>query len=132
MQVDPIEARNFAYLNWSNSEMLPPMPTEAIMMGDFNSLPESKEYKQIVGDIDPCYRRVGHLDGYVDTWTSADDRSDERITWLPDPPDRVPGHGLTLDYCFVSPKLGRKVKRAWVYSSVEGSDHRPYWVELEC
>ena len=49
MQVDPIEARNFAYLNWSNSEMLPPMPTEAIMMGDFNSLPESKEYKQIVG-----------------------------------------------------------------------------------
>ena len=131
MQADPAEAQHFVDQNWSNSEMLPPMPTEAIMMGDFNSLPESKEYKRIVGDIDPCYGRVGHLDGFVDSWTVADNRSDERITWLPDPPDRTPGHGLTLDYCLVGPKLGRKVKRAWVDSAMEGSDHRPYWVELD-
>ena len=51
--------------------------------------------------------------------------------WRPDPPERSPGHGLTLDYCLVSPELGHKVKRAWVDSSAQGSDHRPYWVELD-
>jgi exonuclease III len=50
---------------------------------------------------------------------------------LPDPPDRSPGHGLRLDYCFVDPHLGRKVKHAYVDSAAEGSDHRPYWVELD-
>jgi endonuclease/exonuclease/phosphatase family metal-dependent hydrolase len=51
--------------------------------------------------------------------------------WLPDPPERSPGRGLTLDYCFVGPELGRKVKRAWVDRSAKGSDHRPSWVELD-
>ena len=131
LQIDPVEARHFADQNWSNGEIPPPMPTETIMMGDFNSLPESDEYKRMVGDKDPSYGRVGHLDGFVDSWAAADDHFGEHITWLPDPPNRSPGHGLTLDYCFVGPKLGRKVKRAWVDSSVKGSDHRPYWVELD-
>ena len=100
-------------------------------MGDFNSEPESDEYMRMVGKIDPCFGRIGYLDGFVDSWTAADDRSGDRITWLPDPPNRSPGHGLTLDYCFVGPELGHKIKRAWVDSSAEGSDHRPYWVELD-
>ena len=43
-------------------------------------------------------------------------------------PDR---HGLRLDYCFLDPHLGRRVKHAHVDSSAQGSDHRPYWVELD-
>lgn len=129
--IDPIEARHMADLDWGNGEAPPSMPKEAIVMGDFNSEPESDEYMRMVGEIDPCFGRVGHLDGFVDSWTAADDRSGDRITWLPDPPDRSPGHGLTLDYCFVGPELGHKVKRAWVDGSAEGSDHRPYWVELD-
>ncbi len=129
--IDPIETRHFAELDWSNGEAPPSMPQEAIVMGDFNSEPESDEYMRMVGEIDPCFGRIGHLDGFVDSWTAADDRSGDRITWLPDPPNRSPGHGLTLDYCFVGPELGHKIKRAWVDSSAEGSDHRPYWVELD-
>lgn len=127
---DPINTRHFADMDWGNGEAPPSMPKEAIVMGDFNSEPESNEYMRMVGEIDPCYSRVGHLDGFVDSWTAADNRSGDRITWFPDPPDRPPGHGLMLDYCFVGPELGHKVKRAWVDSSAEGSDHRPYWVEL--
>ena len=67
----------------------------------------------------------------VDSWTVVNDRSGDRITWLPDPPDRAPGHGVTLDYCFVTPDLAHKVKRAWVDEAADGSDHRPYWVELD-
>jgi endonuclease/exonuclease/phosphatase family metal-dependent hydrolase len=128
---DPVEAKNLFDQDWSNGEGLPPMPRETIVMGDFNSEPESDEYQQMVGKIDPCYGRVGHFDSFVDSWTVANDRSDDRITWVPDPPERPPGHGLRLDYCFVDPHLGQKVKRAYVDSAAEGSDHRPYWVELE-
>ena len=129
--VDPIEVRHFAEQDWANGEAPPSMPKEAIIMGDFNSVPESDEYVRMVGNIDPCYGRVAHLDGFVDSWTAAKDRSGDHITWWPDPPDRSPGHGLRMDYCFVGPELGHKVKRAWVDSSAEGSDHRPYWVELD-
>ena len=128
---DPIETQHFADQDWGNGEEPPSMPKETIVMGDFNSQPESDEYMRMVGEIDPCYGRVGHLDGFVDSWRAADDCTGDRITWLPDPPDRSPGHGLTLDYCFLAPELGDKVKRAWVDSSAEGSDHRPYWVELD-
>jgi endonuclease/exonuclease/phosphatase family metal-dependent hydrolase len=128
---DPVEARHLTDLGWSNGEDLPPMPRETIVMGDFNSEPESAEYVQMVGAVDSCYGRVGHLDSFVDSWTVANDRSGDCITWLPDPPDRSPGHGLRLDYCFVDPHLGRKVRHAYVDSSAQGSDHRPYWVELD-
>ena len=129
--IDPSDPRHLADLDWGDGEAPPPMPKETIVLGDFNSEPESDEYKRMVGEIDPDFGRVGQLDGFVDSWTAAEDRCGDRITWLPDPPDRPPGHGLTLDYCFVGSELGPKVKRAWVDSSAEGSDHRPYWVELD-
>ena len=117
--------------DWSNGEALPPMPQVTVLMGDFNSEPESPEYNRLVGDIDPCNGRVGHLDGFVDSWTTAKKQSGDPITWWPDPPDCSPGHGLRLDYCFLSAQLGHQVRRASVDSSAQGSDHRPYWVELD-
>jgi endonuclease/exonuclease/phosphatase family metal-dependent hydrolase len=126
-----VVAQHLADQDWSNGEDSPPMPRETIVMGDFNSEPESDEYEQMVGKIDPSYGRVGHLDSFVDSWTVANDRSGDGITWWPDPPERSPGHGLRLDYCFVDPHLGRKVKHANVDSAAKGSDHRPYWVELD-
>ena len=128
--VDPVEARHMAELNWSNDETPPQMPGEAVVMGDFNSLPDSAEYERMVGELDPCYGRVGHLDSFVDSWTSARQGQDDRASWWPDPPERKPGHGLCLDYCFLSPGLARQVERAWIDQSADGSDHRPYWVEL--
>ncbi len=131
MFADSVETQHLAEQNWSNGEELPPMPKETIVMGDFNSEPESDEYEQMVGAIDPFYGRVGHLDSFVDSWTVADDRSGDCVTWWPDPPDRSPGHGLRLDYCFLHPHLGPKVKHPYVDSSAQGSDHRPYWIELD-
>ncbi len=127
---DAVVAKLLVDQDWSNGETPPPMPRETIVMGDFNSEAESDEYRQMVGNLDPSYGRAGHLDGFVDSWTVANDRTGECNTWFPDPPDRSPGHGLRLDYCFVDPHLGRKVTRAYVDSSAQGSDHRPYWVEL--
>ncbi len=127
---DPIEAENFLQMNWSNGEPPPPMPTDTVLMGDFNSVPESQEYLRIAGEVDPAFGRIAHLDGFVDSWLVAQEKLDEATTWWPDPPDRSPGHGLRLDYCFLSPGLGSKVRRAWVDGSARGSDHKPYCVEL--
>jgi endonuclease/exonuclease/phosphatase family metal-dependent hydrolase len=129
-QVDPIEAQHMAKLSWSNGETPPLMPKETVVMGDFNSVADSDEYDRMVGELDPCYGRVGHLDAFVDSWTSARQRPDDRTSWWPDPPEREPGHGLCLDYSFLSPCLARQVERAWVDQAADGSDHRPYWVEL--
>ncbi|RLA12326.1 MAG: hypothetical protein DRQ59_07850 [Gammaproteobacteria bacterium] len=129
-KVNPVEAQHMAILNWNNGETAPVMPTETVVMGDFNNVPDSEEYDRIVGALDPCNGRVEHLDGFVDSWTSARQRSHDRTSWWPDPPEREPGHGLCLDYCFLSPCLAQQVERAWVDHSADGSDHRPYWIEL--
>jgi endonuclease/exonuclease/phosphatase family metal-dependent hydrolase len=36
-----------------------------------------------------------------------------------------------LDYCYLSPSLAVKVKNAWVDNDALGSDHQPFWVELD-
>ncbi len=116
--------------NWSNSESLPPMPIETIVMGDFNCEPDSEEYERMVGSIDPCHGRAGHLDSFVDSWEVAKSRSSDCITWWPDPVDRMPGYGLRIDYCFVDPTLSSKIEKVWVDQDDNGSDHRPLWMEL--
>lgn len=130
MNTDPVEAQPMAGLNWNNGETPPVMPEETVVMGDFNSIPDSDEYDRMVGAQDLFNGRVGHLDGFVDSWTCARERADDRTSWWPDPPEQEPGHGLCLDHCFISPCLAQQVERAWVDRAAEGSDHRPYWVEL--
>ncbi len=127
---DPVEIKHLAALNWNNDEPVPVIPKEAVVMGDFNMMPDCEEYDRMVGTPDPCSGRVGHLDSFLDSWTVAKERSEDRLSWFPDPPDREPRHPLCLDYCFISPYLSQKVERVWVDQAAHGSDHRPYWVEL--
>ena len=62
-----------------------------------------------------------------------DDHFDDDIgeaTWIR--PPNYPGDGdKRLDYCFLSPPLVGRVLNAWVDSESQGSDHQPYWVEID-
>jgi endonuclease/exonuclease/phosphatase family metal-dependent hydrolase len=127
---DPIEIKHMAELNWNNGEPAPVIPKQAVVMGDFNMAPESEEYDRMVGSPDPCNGRVGHVDSFLESWTVSKNRTDNRASWYPDPPEREPGVPLCLDYCFISPFLSQNVERAWVDQDAIGSDHKPYWVEL--
>ena len=40
------------------------------------------------------------------------------------------GREMSIYYCFVIPELEDRVVKAWVDDAAQGSDHRPYWVEL--
>ena len=126
---DPIEAENFIQQDWCNGESTPPEPKHTLFMGDFNSTEESAEYIRFAGEIDPLYGRGMHSDDLLDSWSIAKERIGNPITWWPDPPNRPPGYGLRLDYCFVSTDLASKISKTWVDVEATGSDHKPYWVE---
>jgi endonuclease/exonuclease/phosphatase family metal-dependent hydrolase len=128
---DPVEIKHMAELNWSNDEPVPIIPKETVVMGDFNMMPDCDEYNKMVGTPDPCVGRVGHLDSFLDSWSVARHRSDNRDSWFPDPSEREPGYPICLDYCFISPHLSHNVERVWVDQEQIGSDHKPVWVELD-
>lgn len=116
--------------NWSNGESPPLMPTETIMMGDFNCEPDSEEYEWMVGSVDFSHGRVGHLDSFVDGWLVAKARLGSRFSWSPDPIDKKPARSLRLDYCFVDPRFSKKIEESWIDRDADGSDHRPIWIKL--
>lgn len=49
----------------------PSVPSEAILMGDFNATPDSQTYAAITGPIGIHGRRLQLADRFLDTWTLA-------------------------------------------------------------
>ncbi len=127
----PGEAENLALMDWYNGEPLTPVPAHAILLGDFNFTDDSAEYCRLLGPPDPVYGYGVNAGSFVDSWRVAQETVGDAETWQHDPPGRLPGRPLRIDYCFVYTQLASKVLRAWVDTDAKGSDHRPYWVELE-
>ena len=116
--------------DWGLGEPEPPSPAEAIVMGDFNCEANGSEYELMSEDYDPQQGRVTYADSFVDSWVAAGNANKELITWTHD--KYASGHSESrLDYCFLTPRLSKKVTRAWVDKEANGSDHQPYWVELD-
>ena len=113
--------------SWSFGAPPPPMPHEAIWMGDFNAEPDGPEYDVIVGPKDLVNGRVRYADRFADAWVCAGHDEAGGITYLADGafPD------MRLDYCFVSAALADRVRSAHVDMAAEGSDHQPVWVDME-
>jgi endonuclease/exonuclease/phosphatase family metal-dependent hydrolase len=106
---------------WTEGTM-PPMPSDAILLGDFNFDWTAPEYERIVGPLSHQYGRLNRTIGFVDTWVAAGHREDEGAT--------IPS-GRRIDYCFASPSLAARVRSSWIDSKASGSDHQPLWVEID-
>ncbi len=106
-----------------------PMPESYAVMGDCNFTPQSREYTRVVGEEDYYHGRavLGHH--LVDSWTQSGHGQDEGATWYG--LEEKKGSALRLDYGFVSPDLAGKVQSARIDEDAPGSDHQPYWFELE-
>ncbi|MCH9013020.1 MAG: endonuclease/exonuclease/phosphatase family protein [Proteobacteria bacterium] len=106
-----------------------PMPESCAVMGDCNFTPQSREYTQVVGEADYYNGRaiVGHH--LVDSWTHSGHGQDEGATWYDY--EEKKGPDLRLDYGFVSPDLAGKIRSARIDQDAPGSDHQPYWFELD-
>jgi endonuclease/exonuclease/phosphatase family metal-dependent hydrolase len=106
---------------WTEGEM-PPMPADALLLGDFNFAWSDPEYERIVGPLARRYGRLNRLTGFVDAWVAAGHREDEGAT-VPD--------GRRIDYCFASPGLARRVVSCRIDGEAVGSDHQPLWIEMD-
>jgi endonuclease/exonuclease/phosphatase family metal-dependent hydrolase len=110
----------------------PPMPAEAILMGDFNLLPGSPEYEALVGPKDRSfgYGRVDTAHKLVDAWVAAGHEEDEGITF-PAAPAKGYERGCRIDYVFTTLGLAPRIKECWIDGDAAGSDHQPVWVEMQ-
>ena len=106
---------------WTEGEM-PPMPDDAILLGDFNFEWNALEYDRIVGPASARYGRLNNLTGFVDAWVAAGHREEEGAT--------IPA-GQRIDYSFVSAVLAERVRSSWIDADATGSDHYPLWTEID-
>lgn len=106
---------------WTEGEM-PPMPADAILLGDFNFVWSAPEYDCIVGPVSERYGRLNRRTGFVDAWVAAGYREDEGVT---------ADNGKRIDYCFVSATLADRVRAARIDPNATGSDHQPLWVDID-
>ena len=110
---------------WTRDGMPPPVPRDAILLGDFNMEPDSEEYERIVGPMSPYGGRITNPEGFVDAWVEAGHPIDAGAT------AEVRGRPARLDYCFVSAGLKDRIRSARVDADAAGSDHQPVWVEID-
>jgi endonuclease/exonuclease/phosphatase family metal-dependent hydrolase len=101
---------------------MPPMPAEALLMGDFNFEWSAPEYDRVVGPLTERFGRLNRLSGFVDAWVAAGHSEDTGATI---------GSGGRIDFCFVSSALATRVRSCRIDGDAVGSDHQPVWVETD-
>jgi endonuclease/exonuclease/phosphatase family metal-dependent hydrolase len=106
---------------WTEGEM-PPMPADALLMGDFNFEWSAPEYDRVVGPLSTQYGRLNRVTGFVDAWVAADHREDTGATV---------GSGRRIDFCFVSSALASRIRSCHIDARAVGSDHQPVWVDMD-
>jgi len=113
--------------HWTKDGPHPPMPSPALMLGDFNLEPDSREYEQLVGPTDKKYGRLTRLDGFIDLWTHLKHPLDGPETkTCPDEKG-----DMRIDYAFSTVDLADKAKAMRVDQNAQGSDHHPIFIEFE-
>ena len=99
----------------------PQMPMPAILLGDFNSAPPSPELARVAAERKALHGR------FADVLRLAGMRDDEGVTF--------PGNGgeppQRLDHIFASADLARNIRRGWIDTGADGSDHQPVWAEFD-
>jgi exodeoxyribonuclease-3 len=109
-----------------------------IVIGDFNTahkeidLSHPKENAKFSGFL-PIEREwidkfVSH--GYVDTFRNFDSSPHKYTWWTYRQNARAKNVGWRIDYCFVNQELMPRVKDAFIWSEVTGSDHCPIGIDI--
>ena len=114
--------------SFSGEPPLPPVPRPAILLGDFNFLPDSAPYARLAGPFGPRWGRVTRSGGFVDAWLAAG-HPDEMATGRTNPDGATSGDDVRrIDYCFVTDDLAAHIADAQVRQDVKASDHYPLFV----
>lgn len=101
-----------------------PSPRRGIVMGDFNSKPDSMEYSAICGGFNTTFGSLPTADGLIDIWTDMGHDRLKGPTW---------GEGPTasrLDLIMATTEIADCSGRIWVENKAKGSDHKPLFFEV--
>ena len=115
---------------WAENSTPHPMPEPFVLMGDFNLRYSAPEYGFLVGPMDEHLGRISTKEGFVDTWVAAGFKEDEGISFSYSTSSGEV-KGVRLDYAFVDESMQQRVLGARIDEQAQGSDHQPYWIELD-
>ncbi len=115
---------------WEEDATPPPMPESFVLLGDFNLEPKDPEYDHLVGPKDGDLGRLTSAEEFVDTWVAAGHDENEGVTFFADSSESD-AKGMRLDYAFVDQTMKKQVLGAWIDEAAQGSDHQPYWIDLD-
>lgn len=108
--------------HWVNDTEMPPMPSEVILLGDFNNGVETPVYDTFVGPKSMEGGRVTTLDHFVDPWVWLGNEENSGRTAHFD--------ARRIDHIFVGATLRHRIKSMNIDETAQGSDHLPVWLEL--
>ena len=100
---------------WEQDGPQPPLPTRAILLGDFNLKPDSEEHAALLASPDglvDSWRALGHDD--ASGWTCPLKDGNRRI-----------------DFAFVTQDMKERLQTMSVDQTAQGSDHQPIRIEIE-
>ncbi|MCG6890875.1 MAG: endonuclease/exonuclease/phosphatase family protein [Gammaproteobacteria bacterium] len=115
----------FSERDWCVGNPEPPMPATAIVLGDFNMQPDSREY-QMLCDA----KGVSDTALLIDVWALFNPER-QVMSWHSNPSKRGPQACALLDYCLVTEALTTRTSACWIDEAAAGSDHQPLWAEFD-
>lgn len=106
---------------------VPPMPRPAILLGDFNMMPNSPEYALLTGPAGPDYGRLAEHGLFADALTLSGVSEQAGITY----PANDIEQAKRIDHVFVTLEFAGLVRHAWIDEAADASDHQPVFAELD-
>jgi endonuclease/exonuclease/phosphatase family metal-dependent hydrolase len=100
-----------------------PRAAPALLAGDFNFLPDSDEYHDLLAPFEPA------VQPYRDAWTLRHPLAAHAPTAGLHDAQVAP---FTVDFIFASAGLASRVRSVRVMADVGGSGHQPVLIDLDC
>jgi endonuclease/exonuclease/phosphatase family metal-dependent hydrolase len=99
--------------DWSNQRKTPQMPRSAIVCGDFNAGPGTREYRLLLEST-----------GLTDCWVLADPANQQSTTLRKAISEDIQVDGK-IDHILITPDLCERLETVAIDSDADGSDHKP-------
>jgi len=115
---------------WKENAAPPPMPVPFVLLGDFNLEAKNPEYGHLTGPMDGDPEQVTTQAGFIDTWVAAGHDQNDGSTYTDDPSSRN-DKGMRIDFAFIDESMKKRVLGARIDEEAQGSDHQPYWLDLD-
>lgn len=115
---------------WAQDATPAPMPEPFVLLGDFNLEAKDPEYNLLAGPSGGDGGGASPAQHLIDTWVASGHHQNEGITYCQES-GASDCQGMRIDYGFVDQTMQKWIVGTWIDQQARGSDHQPYWIELD-